>query len=251
MPSPDERREAAQRVGREAFRRSARAADRDNDAALFDAFAAYDAALGGERDPSIELLRAAYEAGCSAEGTGAPSFDEFVAERGAALGGEAERHKLEVSTENDNDGMRLAVQCSCGWSSRGHLGLGAEEAGDKHREREALRIGYAALSEHPEPPKAWHDWRCPDCGSGVTKVHVADGDLRGCGKPPGYWSESPETGEREAAERAEADLPDADTAAAEYEETKRRVIAGTASVQEAQGFIDFLECAIPFDKEGR
>lgn len=34
------------------------------------------------------------------------------------------------------------------------------------------------------------DWRCPDCGSGVTKVHVADGDLRGCGKPPGYWSDA-------------------------------------------------------------
>lgn len=42
-----------------------------------------------------------------------------------------------------------------------------------------------------------------------------------------------------------ADLPDADTATAEYEETKRRVIAGKASIQETQDFIDFLECAIP------
>lgn len=42
----------------------------------------------------------------------------------------------------------------------------------------------------------------------------------------------------------EADLPDADTAAAEYEETKRRVIAGKASVYEAQEFIDFIEGAI-------
>lgn len=50
------------------------------------------------------------------------------------------------------------------------------------------------------------------------------------------------SGEREP---NEADLPDTDTAAAEYEETKRRVIAGKASVQEAQEFIDFIEGAIP------
>lgn len=40
--------------------------------------------------------------------------------------------------------------------------------------------------------------------------------------------------------------PDADPDEAEYQETRARVIAGRASIQEAQGFIDFLECgAIP------
>lgn len=37
----------------------------------------------------------------------------------------------------------------------------------------------------------------------------------------------------------------ADDHAREYEETKRRVIEGRASVQEAQDFINFLEGAIP------
>lgn len=44
---------------------------------------------------------------------------------------------------------------------------------------------------------------------------------------------------------SEAELPDADTAAAEYEATKRRVIAGTASATEARGFVESLECAVP------
>ncbi len=41
----------------------------------------------------------------------------------------------------------------------------------------------------------------------------------------------------------ERDLPDAEQAAKEYEETKRRVIEGRASVHEAQEFIDFIEGA--------
>lgn len=60
----------------------------------------------------------------------------------------------------------------------------------------------SVLSEHPEPPKELRDWRCPDCGSGVTKVHMQVDGPRGCGKPPGYWSvEHPETGERKEALR--------------------------------------------------
>lgn len=34
----------------------------------------------------------------------------------------------------------------------------------------------------------FYDWRCPDCGSGVTKVHMMAGGPQPCGKPPGYWT---------------------------------------------------------------
>jgi hypothetical protein len=39
-------------------------------------------------------------------------------------------------------------------------------------------------TERPDMPA----WRCPDCGSGVTKVHVGTTGLMPCGKPPGYWT---------------------------------------------------------------
>lgn len=42
--------------------------------------------------------------------------------------------------------------------------------------------------ERPKGCQAMENWRCPDCGSPVTKVHVYAGGLAGCGKPPGYWS---------------------------------------------------------------
>jgi hypothetical protein len=44
-------------------------------------------------------------------------------------------------------------------------------------------------------------------------------------------------------DRAEPDERDRDEVA--YQKTRARVIAGKASVQEAQGFIDFIEGAIP------
>lgn len=78
---------------------------------------------------------------------------------------------------------------------------------------------------------------------GNRRFYRARDGLRAALEPTDPAPSTTEGAERD--EPNEADLPDADTAAAEYEETKRRVIAGTASVREAQGFIDFLECAIP------
>lgn len=108
------------------------------------------------------------------------------------------------------------------------------------------------------------DWRpvdaeptstaCPDCVEGRTH-DVQDGEpvvetcasCRGTGKSVRVDAEPSKEGAPEVAEalRAEAHLPDADQAAREYDETRKRVIEGRASVQEAQGFIDFLEEAIP------
>lgn len=45
------------------------------------------------------------------------------------------------------------------------------------------REAVEAMSPAPMP-----DWRCPDCGSGITKIHATTDGLQGCGKPPGYWS---------------------------------------------------------------
>lgn len=65
----------------------------------------------------------------------------------AALPIEGERHVLEISTVNDNDGMTFEAVCSCGWRTAGHLtSSDADDAGERHREREALRIGRAALA---------------------------------------------------------------------------------------------------------
>jgi hypothetical protein len=51
------------------------------------------------------------------------------------------------------------------------------------------------------------------------------------------------TVERALAEQGH--LPDAEQAEREYKETRQRVIEGRASRAEAQGFIEFLEEAIP------
>lgn len=48
------------------------------------------------------------------------------------------------------------------------------------------------LQEHVEPYEVWSDWRCPDCGMGITKVHVTEDGIRPCGMPRGYWTDARE-----------------------------------------------------------
>jgi hypothetical protein len=62
-----------------------------------------------------------------------------------------------------------------------------------------VEVPVAALADREDPERPdMPAWRCPDCGSGVTKVHVGTTGLMPCGKPPGYWT-------REDTERPDGD----------------------------------------------
>lgn len=55
-------------------------------------------------------------------------------------------------------------------------------------ERGRKRLGRAERDLSAAEAELAASWRCPDCGSGITKVHASAEGLVRCGMPPGHWT---------------------------------------------------------------
>lgn len=94
--------------------------------------------------------------------------------------------------ERPDEGQRVEAAAKEMWEQEQKLdpALWPEGMAQEYRERATAVLAVAA--HQPASPgidsKDLYTWSCPDCGSGITKVHITIAGPVRCDKPPGYWS---------------------------------------------------------------